>query len=236
MTLSTTLRTFAFDSHALRMVHLNGEPWFVAADVCAVLGITTEQTRRLDDDEKGLHSTQTPSGTQQMVVINESGLYSLILGSRKPEAKRFKKWVTSEVLPAIRKTGQYSAPGVAPVAGNAQAASDARLDKVIGLVEQLLAALPHMAQSQAQPVRRKRVVKVLYLNDINRILALRAKGYVLDELVSESGFSQSQCWAVISGQYKVLESGRVSINLKNPSARAADAAVKFERSNQQPLI
>lgn len=62
---------------------------------------------RPDDDEKGVHSTHTPGGEQQTTTINESGLYSLILGSRKPEAKRFKKWVTSDVLPSIRKTGAY---------------------------------------------------------------------------------------------------------------------------------
>lgn len=108
--MNRTALSFTFTSNQLRVVLRAGEPWFIAADACAALGINTEQTRRLDDDEKGLHSTQTPSGEQQMIVINESGLYSLILGSRKPEAKRFKKWVTSEVLPAIRKTGQYTAP------------------------------------------------------------------------------------------------------------------------------
>lgn len=96
------------ESTQLRVVTIDGEPWFVAADVCAALSITNEQTRRLDEDEKGLRSIQTPGGQQEMTVINESGLYSLILGSRKPEAKPFKKWVTSEVLPSIRKTGSYS--------------------------------------------------------------------------------------------------------------------------------
>ena len=100
---------FHFESTDVRMLEVDGQIWFVAADVCNALGITTEQTRRLDEDEKGLRLTQTPSGEQQMVVINESGLYSLILGSRKPEAKKFKKWVTSEVLPAIRRTGRYEA-------------------------------------------------------------------------------------------------------------------------------
>lgn len=122
---------------------------------------------------------------------------------------------------------------------DAPAAEDARVDKLLNLMEKLLTAIPHMAQMHGgQPQRQKRAAKVLYRDDIERILALRAKGYVLDELVSESGFSQSQCWAVISGQYKVLESGRVSINLKNPSARAADAAAKFERvnQNQRPLV
>lgn len=103
---------FPFDSHTVRAVLRDGDPWFVAADVCAALtiGNNRDALARLDDDEKGVGSIDTPSGAQQMGIINESGLYSLILGSRKPEAKRFKKWVTSVVLPAIRKTGQYAAP------------------------------------------------------------------------------------------------------------------------------
>jgi prophage antirepressor-like protein len=101
--------TFSFSTLPLRVIMRGDEPWFVAADVCDALSIgrTDDGVRRLDEDEKGTDSIRTPGGTQQMVVINESGLYSLILGSRKPEAKRFKKWVTSEVLPAIRKTGRY---------------------------------------------------------------------------------------------------------------------------------
>lgn len=104
------LSVFNFGTHAVRTLTRDGEPWFVATDVCDVLTISTEATRRLDDDEKGLRTVQTPGGQQEMTVINESGLYSLTLTSRKPEAKRFKKWVTSEVLPSIRKTGQYAAP------------------------------------------------------------------------------------------------------------------------------
>lgn len=106
---------FDFESNNVRVIMgEDGEPWFVAADVCAALTVSTEQTRRLDDDEKGLRTVQTPGGQQEMVAINESGLYSLILTSRKAEAKRFKRWVTHEVLPSIRKTGAYAAP--APVA------------------------------------------------------------------------------------------------------------------------
>ena len=103
---------FDFESHNVRVVmDENGEPWFVAADICSAMTINTEQTRRLDEDEKGLRTVQTPGGQQEMVAISESGLYSLILTSRKPEAKRFKRWVTHEVLPSIRKTGSYAAPG-----------------------------------------------------------------------------------------------------------------------------
>lgn len=84
-----------------------GEPWWVAKDVCEILEITTEQIRRLDDDEKGLRKVQTLGGIQELSAINESGLYTLILRSNKPQAKPFRKWVTSVVLPSIRKNGGY---------------------------------------------------------------------------------------------------------------------------------
>ena len=92
----------------IRVIDLDGEPWFIAVDVCRALDISRTQTRRLDDDEKGVHLTHTPSGDQEMTIINEPGLYSLVLGSRKPEAKSFKRWITHEVLPAIRQNGYYA--------------------------------------------------------------------------------------------------------------------------------
>jgi len=111
--------TFSFSTQALRVVMIDGEPWFVAADVCealsignvslAVNGRADRTDGGLDDDEKGVATVNTPSGEQQMLTVNESGLYALIFKSRKPEAKKFKKWVTAEVLPAIRKTGRYEA-------------------------------------------------------------------------------------------------------------------------------
>lgn len=95
----------------IRAIEQNGEPWFVAADVCRALEIDRTQTRRLDDDEKGVYSMQTPGGTQEVSIVNEPGLYSLVLGSRKPEAKAFKRWITHEVIPSIRKTGNYTFDG-----------------------------------------------------------------------------------------------------------------------------
>lgn len=97
----------------VRVVERNGEPWFVAVDVCRVLGLddTGRAVSRLDDDE--LTRIKIGSGGQmrEAYAVNESGLYALVLGSRKPEAKAFKRWVTHEVLPAIRRTGRYEAPG-----------------------------------------------------------------------------------------------------------------------------
>lgn len=104
------LQLFAYQDKRLRVVNECGEPWFVARDVCEILGIDTSQTRRLDDDEKGMRSIQTLGGEQLMVCVNEPGLYNLILGSRKPEARAFKRWITHEVIPSIRKYGIYATP------------------------------------------------------------------------------------------------------------------------------
>lgn len=105
---------FSFNSLDVRVVDRDGEPWFVAADVCAALSVgnPSDVMRRLDEDEKGVVSIDTLGGRQDVSVVNESGLYAVVMTSRKPEAKKFKKWVTSEVLPAIRKTGSYGVPAL----------------------------------------------------------------------------------------------------------------------------
>ncbi len=104
-------RLFDFKGNNVRVIvdeRDPGNPWFVAQDACAVLGMDTSNLSKvLDDDERGSCPVQYTDQVRYMTTINESGLYSLILRSRKPEAKAFKKWVTSEVLPSIRKTGSY---------------------------------------------------------------------------------------------------------------------------------
>ncbi|MCY1698617.1 BRO family protein [Lelliottia sp. SL45] len=109
MTELTVVKDFDFDGHAIRTMSDGiGEVWFVAKDVAEILGYgqATDMTRRLDDDEKQTRFDRCSQNNQ--VLITESGLYNAVLGSQKPEAKRFKKWVTSEVLPTIRKTGGYN--------------------------------------------------------------------------------------------------------------------------------
>lgn len=93
----------------IRALSVDGEPWFVAKDVCVALAIknSRDALARLDDDEKGVALTDTPGGEQRVQTVNEAGLYTLVLSSRKPEAHAFKRWVTHEVLPAIRRTGGY---------------------------------------------------------------------------------------------------------------------------------
>lgn len=129
MAAQSSVVSFNFVAQSVRIVMRDDEPWFVAVDVCEALTLAnpSQAISKLDDDEcqvvdfstlhnvEGVINQQLNPG-QKINIINESGLYSLILTSRKPEAKKFKKWVTAEVLPAIRKTGRYTAPQVAPVA------------------------------------------------------------------------------------------------------------------------
>ncbi len=107
--MSALAQVFEYDAGELRTTVIEDEPWFVAADVCSILKfrMASDALRALDADEKGYAVVRTPGGDQRMSVVNESGLYALIFRSRTDGAKRFRKWVTSDVLPAIRKTGQY---------------------------------------------------------------------------------------------------------------------------------
>lgn len=104
------LINFQYEDREVRTVTKDGIIWFVAKDVCDILeiGNSRQALTRLDEDEKGVILNDTPGGKQELAIVNEPGLYSLILSSRKPEAKAFKRWVTHEVLPAIRKDGVYS--------------------------------------------------------------------------------------------------------------------------------
>lgn len=100
---------FNYNSNQVRVIIENEEPWWVLKDVADILGIRNHKNiaARLDPDEKGVYLMDTLGGVQQMTIINEPGLYSVILRSDKPEAKAFKRWITHEVLPQIRKTGAY---------------------------------------------------------------------------------------------------------------------------------
>ena len=106
---------FDYKSKPVRVIQdEDGIPWWVAKDVCKILGLedTHKVVKRLDNDEKGRKIIPTPGGDQEMWIINEPGLYSLMLRSNKPEAKQFKKWITHDVLPTIRKTGKYEIQGL----------------------------------------------------------------------------------------------------------------------------
>ena len=101
---------FSKNGWEIRSLEKDGEPWFVAKDICVALGFKNHNTaisNHLEDDEKGILSADTLGGKQDLSVINESGMYALVFKSTKPESRKFRKWVTSEVLPEIRKSGSY---------------------------------------------------------------------------------------------------------------------------------
>lgn len=195
--------SFSFDqSFNVRVVMVYGDPWFVAADVCAALGIVNNRDalEKLDDDERGVGLTDTTEGVREVGIINESGLYTLILRCRnatKPGTvpHRFRKWVTSEVLPSIRKTGSYQIPNpeipqametvnsadLAKLSqivyllktnfhmeGSASHAAYARLRKEFGL-EKGIGSLPTLYLDQAIEI----------LSEMNR-LAFAFKGIVIE--------------------------------------------------------
>lgn len=125
------LQNFAYGDNLVRTVQKDGEIWFVAADICRVLGIDNNRmaVEKLDDDEKGVSSTDTLGGKQDLLIVSESGMFTLILRSRAATtqgsvAHSFRKWVTAEVLPAIRRTGGYSAADAQP---NLQALNEKRM-------------------------------------------------------------------------------------------------------------
>lgn len=134
----------------VRTINKDGEPWFVAADVCRALEIDNTATRRLDEDEKAaLRLTQTSSnGTEQgrdVTIINEPGLYSLVLGSRKPEAKVFKRWITHEVIPSIRKNGGY-------IAGQETMTDDELLANALMVAQRKIAARDKQIEVQEKQI------------------------------------------------------------------------------------
>lgn len=145
----------------VRALTRDGEPWFVAADVCRALGIDPTAVRRLDDDEKmTLRLMQGESNrTSDTNVINEPGLYTLVLGSRKPEAKAFKRWITHEVIPSIRKHGAY--------------VTEATMDNIINDPDFGIRLLQELKTEREQ--RTKFEQKTLLLEQENKVLEAEAE-------------------------------------------------------------
>lgn len=151
----------------VRTMVIDGEPWFVGKDVAEALGYerpTDTVRKRVDDEDRGISKMETPSGKQEMTIINESGLYTLVLGSKLDSAKRFKRWVTSEVLPTIRKTGSYNKPmtEAEQIRLLAKGATELyeRVDKVETKIETLENDMPLYGceiEEVSQHVRRKAV-------------------------------------------------------------------------------
>lgn len=153
----------------IRTLKINNEPWFVGKDVAEILGYkdtSDAMKRHVDEDDKGVGEIPTPGGKQNMKIINESGLYSLILSSKLPSAKKFKRWVTGEVLPTIRKHGAYMTDNVLE-----QAISNP--DFMIGLLNELKEEQKHrkLLQEENQKLAikiEKDKPKIDYIDEILR--------------------------------------------------------------------
>mgnify|MGYP001060930724 CR=1 FL=1 len=165
------------DFGAIRTIEVDGEPWLVGKDVAAALGYSdTAQAVRthVDEEDKGVVEMTTPGGKQKLQIINESGLYSLILSSKLPGAKKFKRWVTSEVLPSIRKSGGYMAPVAAKALDDMTAAIQLlseQMEELSGQVGELLdreggesvalAALPEVRRPAPGIAARRRWMRAV---------------------------------------------------------------------------
>ena len=156
---------------SIRTVEIGGEPWLVGKDIAIALGYekpTDAVRKHVDKEDRGVSKIETPSGTQDMTIINESGLYSLILSSKLPGAKKFKRWVTSEVLPAIRKTGGYMTPTMESTRADLTAAVQLLTERLDALTAQEapaptpLAALPAGGHSGVPgPAAKKRWMRTV---------------------------------------------------------------------------
>lgn len=186
------VQLFNFESHEVRSLLLNNEPWFVGKDVAEALGYSKARnaiaTHIDSEDKKDAPIQGTLGGVQEMTVINESGLYSLVLSSKLPSAKKFKRWVTSEVLPALRKTGQYQVKELSGQELMAKALIEAQSvlaakDKVIEEMKPKALFADAVATSHTS-ILVGELAKILKQNGIDmgqkRLFAwLREKGYLI---------------------------------------------------------
>ncbi|MBX9257304.1 hypothetical protein H1Q63_25850 [Desmonostoc muscorum CCALA 125] len=165
----SNLSVFNFESHEIRFVGTADKPWWVASDVCKVLDIVnvSQAITKLDDDEKLMYTLQISGQGRETLCINESGLYSLVLTSRKPQAKRFKKWLTSEVIPSIRKTGSYDSKlqqhtATSHILAELQAAEAVVRDNIARLETEL-----RLEQEKLQNIQKHQLAEAKAFNDKN---------------------------------------------------------------------
>lgn len=142
----------------IRTLGRYGDPWFVGKDVSQVLGYSNTKdalAKHVDQEGKGGSQIATPSGAQEMTIINESGLYSLIFASKLPSAKKFKRWVTSEVLPTIRRTGGYNAQSDSGQAIRLMEELLRAKDEILHMKQEIMELRVEAAQKEADGLRRQ---------------------------------------------------------------------------------
>ena len=174
---------FNFEGHDVRAIAIDGEPWFVGKDVAEALGygkgksITNAVTNHVDDEDKGVTKIMTPGGRQKMVIINESGLYSLILSSKLDSAKKFKKWITSEVLPSIRKNGGY-------IYGQENMSEDELLSRALILANSKILSLESKNEKLEEEKQDVTFLSELFVGSKDRWLTTNAATLMEEALVS----------------------------------------------------
>ena len=188
---------FSFQSHQLRIVERNGEPWFIAKDVAEILEYshTPHMLRILDEDEKGVHIVDRTSsgGNPEMAIISESGLYHAIFLSRKPQAKAFRRWVTEEVLPQIRKTGGYRQDDTAK--------HDVLIQRV-ELLEEMLDLYRFKAQvltERTRPKPKRRPSEPVTDEEVAQIRQMAAEGLGVCEIARQIGRSSATVSFILRG-------------------------------------
>ena len=244
----SNIRIFNYNSVEVRTIQNDGEPWFVLKDVCNVLhiGNSRDVVARVDQDEKGVGQIDTLGGKQEMTIINESGLYNVILRSDKPEAKPFRKWVTSEVLPTIRRHGMYATPDTVE---KMLADPDTTIKLLETIKQERAARLALEAQAEAdkpkilfadavsashRPILVGDLAKLLRQNGVeigqNRLFSfLREKGYLCSQ---GERYNLPTQRSMDRGWFQVKET---TINQPNGSVRIT-RTVKVTGKDQQYFI
>lgn len=182
-------KIFNYQGSQVRTVIQNDQPWFVAKDVCDILGLTnpSESTKALDDDEKS--TLRISEGGPEANIINEAGLYSLVIRSNKPEAKQFKRWITHEVLPSIRKTGVYVAPQLSQLSPELQMAA------------QILQAMSKVELEQKQITARQDTIEAR-LDNLDTINIQGTEQQRLNAIVRKFAYQTGVIYSVAWRQFR----------------------------------
>ena len=210
----------------IRTLSINVEPWFVAQDIAGALGYGNSRDavfKHVDADDKGVAKCDTLGGAQDMTVINESGMYSLILGSKLTNAKKFKHWVTSEVLPSIRKTGGYNLPQTYPEALRALADQAEKAEKLLIQNNELQLANQEMkpkaeffdaVAGSKKAMSMEEVAKILSYPRIGRnklFEILRNQNILQSDNIPYQKYIDSGYFRVIEQKYNVGDEVRINI-------------------------
>jgi len=235
--MNNAIQLHDFQGNDVRITDREGNPWFVARDVCNVLELDPTAVRRLDDDEKmnlrfpQLQTSGRGGDTGKRIIINESGLYSLILRSRKPQAKEFKRWITYQVLPAIRKTGGYFL-------------GEEKMDESELLATALLIANRKAKEAESRALKAE--TKLIEMEDENEDLADQVaekseKETFFDNYISSEGLSNLTATAKLLGQpphafiAALRDNGFLCKNLKQVKVNG-DWKARFENTPAQRFI